>query len=130
MHDSFAHGHIRSMLRTSFRSIRLLLLAVVALILLSGCSIGGGGDEPTPTLAPATQPSGAQANGDQSVATAPRIAGDLADRIGVAWQGVTSFRATTRQGTGDIASIPLPQPPVSGAIPPETVWHRSAGHRR
>ena len=125
MHHLNASGRIGPLPRTLPRSVRLLPLMLAALLLLSGCSGGGGSDQPTATSATLEQPSGVQASGSQpsggqAAEAAPRVVGDLVNRIGGGWQGVTSFRATTRQGTGDIASIPLPQPPVSGAIPPES----------
>ena len=82
------------------------------MIVLSGCSIGGGGDEsPTPTAAPVS--------GEDGAVTGPRLVGELADRINIAWLSVRSYRATTVQGSGDLSTIPPPSTPVSAGEQPD-----------
>ena len=91
-------------------SWRLVLLGLIVVLVLSGCTLGGGAPAPSATV-PA---SGTATDG----AAEPRLVGDLADRIAAAWSTVGSYRATTIQGSGDLGQIPLPAPPVSGAVAP------------
>jgi hypothetical protein len=107
---------------------RLLTVALAASLVLTGCSIGGDDDpEPTATVATTGAPAGAPATtggtpaagaGANAAAPEPRVVGDLVDRIALAWVGVSSYRTTTVQGTGDLSAIPLPGTPVAGAGAP------------
>ena len=90
------------------RRPQLVPVLLGILLVLSGCSIGGGDDEPpTPTAPPI---SGAAVAG-------PRLVGELADQINSAWLSVRSYRVTTIQGTGDLLEIPPPSAPVPAATP-------------
>ena len=93
---------------------RLVPLGLIVALVLSGCALGGGDPSPTATV-PA---SGAATAGATGGMPEPRLVGDLADRIAAAWSTVGSYRATTVQGSGDLAQIPLPAPPVAGAVAP------------
>lgn len=90
---------------------RLVPVLLVLVLVFSGCSIGSGDDEaaPTATAVPGT-----------TVGTAaPRLVGELADRINASWLSVASYRATTVQGSGDLALVPLPTTPNAAAPPPD-----------
>lgn len=105
------------------RAHRCVSLALVAVVVLSGCSIGGSDDvAPTATVPAVSGPT----TGVSSGVAAPRLVGELADRIDAAWRAVGSYRVTTVQGTGDLALIPLPAPPVSGALPEAGATYQSA----
>ena len=104
---------------SGLRSMPWLVPVLLVLgLLLSGCSIGGGDDEVAPT-APAPAVSGTAGG-----TAAPRLVGELADRINASWSSVRSYRATTVQGTGDLALVPLPTTPDAAAPPadPNATW--------
>ncbi len=99
--------------RSSRSALGRLTPVLLGLILvLSGCSVGGGrGETPTPTAAPGA--------GRDGAVSGPRLVGELADQINTAWLSVRSYRVTTVQGSGDLAAIPTPSAPVSAAAPPD-----------
>ncbi len=91
---------------------RLSPVLLGLLLILSGCSIGGGDDtSPTPT--------GASVSGVDGSVAGPRLVGELADQINTAWLTVRSYRSTTVQGSGDLSAIPPPSAPVSAAVAPD-----------
>ncbi len=93
------------------------VLLVLGLV-LSGCSIGGGNDEAAPTT------TALAVQGTAGGTVAPRLVGELADRINASWSSVRSYRATTVQGSGDLALVPLPTTPDAAAPPadPNATW--------
>ncbi len=103
------------------RTGRLVVALLASVLVLAGCS--SGGDEPTPTAAPPTSfattgPVGPAGTAQPVTPPAtPRVVGDLVDRIALSWVGISSYRTTTIQGTGDLASIPLPGTPTAGLTP-------------
>lgn len=111
MTDSQAPDHTR--IRPQRWPIhRFLALGLLLTVVLSGCTVGG-------SQGPSVTPSVVTDPGSTGGVAPPRVVGDLADRIAVAWATVQGYRATTVQGSGDLSRVPLPAPPVSGMVPPD-----------